>query len=96
MHARISDNSKVIRNEGKIIRTGNSSALRLPANIMKATGMQLGDPVEIEASEKSITITLARKADILSYDLAQLVAGITAHNLHGEIDFGRPVGQELL
>jgi len=96
MQAISSSYDKVIRNEGKIIRAGNSSALRLPANIMKATGMKLGDPVEIEASEKSITITLSRKAEVVSYDLAQLIAGITPENLHGKFDFGSPVGGELL
>lgn len=29
-------------------------------------------------------------------DLAQLLAGITAQNLHSGIDLGTPVGKELL
>jgi antitoxin MazE len=30
------------------------------------------------------------------YDLDQLIAAITPENLHGEIDFGPPVGKEAL
>jgi antitoxin MazE len=30
------------------------------------------------------------------YPLNELLSGITAKNLHGEADFGEPVGKELL
>jgi antitoxin MazE len=30
------------------------------------------------------------------YQLEELLGGITAKNLHGEVDFGGPVGKELL
>jgi antitoxin component of MazEF toxin-antitoxin module len=34
------------------------------------------------------------KAAPKKYTLAQLLAGVTSKNLHGEIDFGPPVGRE--
>lgn len=83
--------SAVARDNGKIIRTGNSSGLRLTAGILKAAKIRQGDAVEIEATEEAIIIKPVRARH---YDLATLVAGITSENLHREADFGRPVGAE--
>jgi antitoxin MazE len=31
-----------------------------------------------------------------AYTLDELLAGVTRSNVHGEVDFGRPVGKERL
>lgn len=53
----------------------------------------LDDPVDIREEDGRIVIEPIRTKE---YDLAHLLAGITPENLHAEVDFGAPVGNELL
>ncbi len=78
---------------GKIVRLGNSAAVRLTKKVMSAAGVVAGQSVEIFAEEDRILISPAPKLD--SYDLAQLIAGITNENCHGEMSFGPPIGREI-
>lgn len=72
---------------------GNSASIRIPAGIMEATRLHLDDQVDVREEGGRIVIDPIRTNE---YDLAQMLAGITPDNLHGEVDFGTPVGQELL
>ncbi|ARO86367.1 AbrB/MazE/SpoVT family DNA-binding domain-containing protein [Nitrosospira lacus] len=72
---------------------GNSASVRIPAGVMEAAHLSLDDPVDIREEEGRIII---EPICTHKYDLAQLLAGITPENLHGEVDFGVPVGKELL
>jgi antitoxin MazE len=72
---------------------GNSASVRIPAGIMEAARLGLDDPVDIREEEGRIVIEPIRAH---KYDLAQLLASITPENLHTEIDFGAPVGKEIL
>ncbi|AEH63651.1 AbrB/MazE/SpoVT family DNA-binding domain-containing protein [Zymomonas mobilis] len=72
---------------GIVRKWGNSAAVRLPANIIEASCLQLNQLVEIQEEGGRITITPA-------LTLEALVSGITDDNRHGEIDFGQPVGGE--
>lgn len=72
---------------GIVRKWGNSAAVRLPANIIEASCLQLDQLVEIQEEGGRITITPA-------LTLEALVSGITDDNRHGEIDFGQPVGGE--
>jgi antitoxin MazE len=72
---------------------GNSASVRIPAGIMEAARLGLDDPVDIREEEGRIVIEPIRTH---KYDLAQLLASITPENLHTEIDFGAPVGKEIL
>lgn len=72
---------------------GNSASIRIPAGIMEATRLHLDDQVDVREEGGRIVIDPIRTNE---YDLAQMLAGITPDNLHGEADFGTPVGQELL
>lgn len=71
---------------------GNSPAVRLPVAIMEAAALQIEQQVQIRAELGRIVI----EPVIEQPSLEQLLAGITDENLHGEIDFGGPQGQELL
>lgn len=84
----------VIIDTAKIIKNGNSCAVRLPTSMMKAARLAIGSPVEIMASTEGITIKPQRPST--TYKLTALLAGITDDNLHGEIGFGGPVGKEIL
>jgi antitoxin MazE len=72
---------------------GNSAALRIPAPIMRAARLELDEPVDVREESGRIIIEATRPKE---YDLATLVRGITRENLHKEIDFGGPVGKEVM
>lgn len=72
---------------------GNSASVRIPAGIMKAANLGLDDAVDVREEDGRIVIEPIRNG---AYDLTRLLAGITPENRHGEVDFGAPVGSELL
>ena len=71
---------------------GNSPAVRLPAAVMEAAHLSLEQVVEVRAEKGRIVIEPAAP----TYNLDDLLAGITAENLHREQDFGLAQGKELL
>ncbi len=72
---------------------GNSAAVRIPTGIMQAAGLDLEQAVEITEQRGQIVI---RPIHTDKVDLGQLLAGITAENLHAGVDLGDPVGMETL
>ena len=72
---------------------GNSAAVRIPSGIMQAARLNLDEAVEVSEQGGQIVIKPIRASKVV---LAQLLAGITAENLHGGVDFGNPVGKEAL
>jgi antitoxin MazE len=72
---------------------GNSASVRIPAAIMEAAHLSLDETVDVREENGRIVIEPVRPR---GYDLAQLLAGITAANLHAEVDFGAPAGKEAL
>jgi antitoxin MazE len=71
---------------------GNSASVRIPAGIMEAARLSLDAPVDVREERGRIIIEPIRS----EYDLAGMLAGITPENLHSEMDFGIPVGKEIL
>ena len=74
-----------------IRKWGNSPAVRLNSSAMKIASFAIEQRVTIKASKGRIVI---EPADKFEFKLEELVAGITRENLHGEVDFGGPVGKE--
>ena len=72
---------------------GNSASIRIPLNVLKAAKIEIDDPVDIREEQGRIVVEPLRPT---SYELADLIEGITPDNLHDEVDFGRPVGKEKL
>ncbi len=72
---------------------GNSASVRIPAALMDAANLELDDAVEVREEGGRIIIEPVRQK---RYQLTELVAGITSRNQHGEVDFGPPVGKEML
>jgi antitoxin MazE len=72
---------------------GNSASVRIPTGIMEAAHLRLDDQVDVREEGGRIVIEPIRGSE---FDIDQLLAGITPQNLHTEIDFGAPVGKELL
>lgn len=70
---------------------GNSASVRIPAALMDAAKLRLDDAVDVREEGGLIIIEPVRQK---RYELATLLGGITPRNLHGEADFGPPVGKE--
>jgi antitoxin MazE len=71
---------------------GNSAAVRLPASVMQATKLELDQVVEVRADRGRIVIERVTPG---TYELSELLNGITRKNQHRAIDFGPAVGEEI-
>jgi antitoxin MazE len=76
-----------------IRKWGNSAAIRLPVTAIKDARFTLEQKVRLTVTRGRIVIEPSSRVE---YDLDELVDGITPGNLHGEVDFGGPVGKEAL
>ena len=74
----------------KLNRWGNSWAVRLPVDYLKELSIDPLEPVDLSIEENSIKISKTKQ-----YNIADLVAGITAQNQPELIDFGAHQGQEI-
>ena len=72
---------------------GNSAAVRLPAAVMRAARLELDAAVEVREEDGRVVIEPVREMRVA---LADLLAGITDDNVHGEIDTGPARGDEAL
>lgn len=70
---------------------GNSAAVRIPAASMAATRLDVDAAVEVREERGRIIIEPVRNR---TYDLRELVNGITAENRHDVVEFGAPLGRE--
>ena len=72
---------------------GNSIGVRIPAVILTELNLSAEKKVDVRAEAGRIII----EPIIDSQEtLEQLLGEITPDNVHSEIDFGQPVGKELL
>jgi antitoxin MazE len=69
---------------------GNSLAVRIPGPYAKDLALKEGMEIEVSLVNGGLLLR-PRPA---SYTLDELVAGITPENIHGETDWGPPVGRE--
>ena len=70
---------------------GNSAAVRIPASVMQSASLGLYDVVDVREEAGRIVIEPVREK---TYDLAELLKGITSKNQHAAFDFGPPMGKE--
>jgi antitoxin MazE len=69
---------------------GNSLAVRIPHAYAKE--LELNEGVELEVTRVNGGLRLRRRKQ--EYMLAELLAKITAENIHGETDWGSPARRE--
>lgn len=74
----------------KVQKWGNSLGVRLPAPFVQQLNITEGSDLDIILMENEMTLRPVRTKPTLE----ELLAGITEQNKHGEIDFGRPEGNE--
>lgn len=72
---------------------GNSASIRIPSIILESLNLKLDDPLEIKEEGGRIIIEPVKSNE---FKLEDLLSGITQDNLHHRIDFGTPVGKELI
>ncbi|QJE72275.1 AbrB/MazE/SpoVT family DNA-binding domain-containing protein [Aerophototrophica crusticola] len=77
----------------QLARWGNSLALRIPTAYAKDLGIAEGAGVDARVEDGKLVITPL--ADPPTYDLDELLAGITDDNIHGEVPTGKAVGNEF-
>jgi antitoxin MazE len=76
--------------QAQMVRWGNSLAVRIPKNVADEAHLAEGDKLvlQVEAPGNIAIKSIERPT------LDQLVERITPENLHKEINWGRPVGNE--
>jgi len=68
-------------------------AIRVPKGIVEKAGVSPRDSFDIEFIRGNIVLKPRLRRD---FRLASLVQGITKRNVHEAVEFGSPVGRELL
>ncbi len=79
--------------EAVLKKWGNSTAVRLPAPVLKEAHLAENQTVDIEVQHGKIVISRANKP--FKYDLSGLIARMNEKNKHAAIEF-RPMGNECL
>ena len=75
-----------------IQKWGSQAAVRVPAQLLDAAGLKVGDPVTLRVEHGRIIL---ENSAMDHPTLDDLLAGITPENLHEPFDWGPPVGKEI-
>lgn len=75
----------------KVQRWGNSLGIRIPQQVAENLGIAHGSMMEMKSNHQQIILKPMKSKP----SLEELVSKITEENRHAEIDFGKPVGNEL-
>ncbi len=76
----------------RVQKWGNSLALRIPKPFAAEMGLEKDREVELTVVKGRL---IAEATPVPSYTLEELLADVRPTNLHGEIDWGPPVGKEI-
>jgi antitoxin MazE len=76
----------------QIQRWGNSLALRIPKSFAVESKIEQGSVVEVSLDGGKIVVEPVTDSD---YTLEELLAGVTKHNIHAEVDTGGAAGKEV-
>ena len=76
----------------QIKKWGNSSAVRIPADVLAAANLCVDDAVSIREENGKILI---EREERIRYTLEELLRDVTPDMLHGETDWGPPIGKEF-
>ena len=89
---RVSSRSMASLSGSEIGKWGNTAAIRIPKSIMQKAKLREGDAVDFEVKAPGVIVVRAAR---IQPTLEDLVAKITPKNRHGEIDWGKPRGNEV-
>ena len=74
-----------------IKKWGNSASVGIPAAVMDAAKLSLDQLVDIR--EEAGRVIIERTPGPV-FSLTDLLAAVTDENIHDEIDFGHPIGND--
>ncbi len=77
--------------ESRVQKWGNSLALRIPKPVATQLGLEANSAVRLSLRDDELVIAPVKPS---SPNLDDLLAQVTEHNLHAEVDFGPAVGSE--
>ena len=77
----------------RVQKWGNSLALRIPETFAAEAGLEKDGEVELSVEKGRISVVVPPGSP--TYTLEELLAGVQSSNLHGETDWGPPVGKEI-
>ena len=75
----------------KVAKWGNSLAVRIPAKLAEEARLACGDNVEVRVVDGTIVLSARRRVPTLE----EMLASVTPGQTHGEVDWGKPVGNEV-
>ncbi|MDJ0621073.1 MAG: AbrB/MazE/SpoVT family DNA-binding domain-containing protein [Calothrix sp. MO_192.B10] len=75
-----------------VAKWGNSLAVRIPQNLAKEIHLTEGTEIDLGVVDGTLVIKPRTRK---RYSLDELIEGITPENLHGEINSGIAVGNEV-
>ena len=78
--------------ETRVQKWGNSLALRIPKPLAAQIGLEPDSRVKLSLRGEELVIEPVSPSDL---NLDDLLARVTEHNLHGEVDTGPPTGGEV-
>ena len=76
----------------RLQKCGDELAVRIPKRLAAQIGLEPNSPVELSLRGRELVIKCFAPSET---DLDDLLAGVTEHNLHGEVDTGSPMGREV-
>lgn len=78
--------------KARIQKWGNSLALRIPKSFASHSNIEQGSVVDLSLDNGRMIVEATKDQE---YSLEELLAQVTRNNLHSEVDFGAPVGNEV-
>lgn len=78
--------------KAKLMKWGNSLAVRIPRPMIAEARLKTGDSLEIEASEGQLRLRRVTRRTVPT--LSELVNQITPENRYEEVNVGAEVGRE--
>ncbi|HKW16576.1 MAG TPA: AbrB/MazE/SpoVT family DNA-binding domain-containing protein [Terriglobales bacterium] len=76
--------------QAQMVRWGNSLAVRIPKNVADEAQLSEGDKLVLQSEAPGNVVIKAIERPTLN----QLLERITDENLHKEVNWGKPVGNE--
>lgn len=77
----------------RVQKWGNSLGLRIPRGLAEEIGLGAGSEVSLSAKDGELVVKPTIPARL---NLDNLLAGVTANNLHSSVDTGDIVGLEII
>jgi antitoxin MazE len=75
----------------RVKKTADSLTISIPLAVAEKGGLVADGEVDVTVAEGQVVV----RPTVRKWTLDELLEGITEENLHGEIDFGPPVGREV-